>query len=221
MKRQVIPLKTDFFGLLQKLSPQVSNACLLTGTTTDGWKKRIAWNPCDTYTLENSEKPDDSFFEFINNHQRQKHLIIGFLSYDLGYSLYGIKKTAKDKMSLPNAVVLAYDNYLETDGENMYATYTDADFIKEIHKIERTKSTPLKIYASNELKYTWNRRSYKKAFERIKNHIYEGLIYQINLTQELELKSNMDSRTVFGALARKNFGKMMAYFETDDLQIIS
>lgn len=221
MKQQIISLQTDFADLLQKLGPKRSNASLLAGTTTDGWEKRIAWNPCDIYTLENSEKPDESFFEFINHHQVQKHLIVGFLSYDLGYDLHGIKKTADDKMNLPNAVILAYDNYLEADGENIYAKYTDADFIEEISKIDTIKLPRSKTAASRELTYNWDRNSYKKAFERIKNDIYEGVVYQINLTQELELKSDVNSRAVFDALAKKNIGKMMAYFETDDFQITS
>jgi para-aminobenzoate synthetase component I len=164
--------------------------------TGNGWQKQfVADSPCDSYTYYRGGNLE--LGAFIEHHRGK--LIVGFVSYDLGYELYGIKQTAPDDLHLPDAYFLAFDHYTEV--------------------------TPNSDAASAQLKNPFTARisrdAYHEAFSKIKDHIYEGNIYQINLTHRLEAKSSDPSRQIFTALNQQNNVAMAAYLEGPDFSIIS
>lgn len=222
MKKQEIKIDIDFSWLLTNLGDDTSQVCLLNGSG-GGWTHRIAWNPCDSYVLNNSQPFQSKLlYEFISKHQDQGHLIVGFVSYDLGYSLNDISRTKKDELNLPDIVLYAYDNYLERVNDSVTAIYKNDAFVEYVSNISRTKSDVQRTTKHKlDFEITWDKKSYKKAFGEIKQYIYDGTLYQMNLTQRLEAKCDENPRILFDNMARKNTAKMMSYLEGSDFEIIS
>lgn len=219
MKRQKVQLQSTFEQLLNNLAPH-QNAALLSGSD-DGWATKLAWRPCDSYQLDNQQSLDEDFYDFITNHQKKGHLIVGFISYDLSYSLHNIPRRAKDDLGLPNLVFYAYDHYLEYIGPSIYVNFANTNFLEEVKKLDIQPAAP-KPKVKLEFQATLSRDKYKQAFEKIKAYIYDGVIYQINLTQRLQIDNRKyDSRQIFDELSHKNTAKMMGYFEGDDFELIS
>lgn len=217
MKNQRLKLDSSLTQLLTKLSVEAANPCLLNG---NGWTERIAWNPCDTYVLEPENKPDENLEKFINRHTAKKHLIAGYLSYNLGYRLHGIAKTAKNRFELPDIVLFAYDNYLEKIDNKVYAHYEKDGFPAEVLKLNKLSPVPSDAKLPK-FSRSWDKKDFGAAFKKIQNYIYDGLIYQINLTQELTANYGSDPRQLYTELSRKNTAKMKAYLETDDFELLS
>lgn len=219
MKRQKIGTAIDFKDLLLRLGKDAKNVCLMTGGE-EGWTHRMAWNPCGTYAIAANKGIEDSLFKFINKHQSERHLIVGFVKYDLGYSLHRLKPTREDTFGLPNVVLFAYDNYLEKSGDETFANYGNPGFHDHVSlALERTPD--VKRIAAPMFTLKQDREDYHKAFEKIRSYIYEGVIYQINLTQRLTAEYPGDPRVLFADLGARNSGRMIAYMEAGGFELLS
>lgn len=211
----------DFNELLQNLPYEAKNACLLEGED-DGWQSRLAWNPCASYVLPPHVLPGKDFYGFVKRHQNRGRLLVGFLSYDLGLFLHGIESSKKDELGLPAAAIFAYDNYLEKQGEQTIAHHESADFIDTMRSLASQKAPNNHVGKSTSpFNFTFSKQSYDNAFEEIKKYIYDGVIYQINLTQKLKSETDENPRRLYSKLSARNTGKMKAYLEGSDYQIIS
>lgn len=217
MQVRNIELEADFEKILMRLPASTKNVCLLSGEK-DGWQSRLGWNPCDSYELSDSSLPGEKFYKFIEEHQAKKHLLIGFLSYDLGYTLQEIKQTKEDDVGLPRIVVFAYDNYLEKTVDGIAACSTSDDFINSIQNLRQEDNENI---AEIKFEQSWNKKAYGQAFEKIKRYIYDGVMYQINLTQKLEARTEADARAIYAKLSARNSAKMKAYFEGNGFELIS
>lgn len=219
MNKKVINLSSDFSELLEKLGGDAKHACLLDGK---GWQRKMAWNACDTYIMSNENLLAGSLDKFVKKHQSRQRLIVGVISYDAVYSTYGIKKTKKEIINVPDVTFFAYDNYLEEVDNKIYARFEDNSFVNEAVALDKV-DLPEPDKEEPELDFTpvWARQFYKKAFAKIKKYIYEGEIYQINLTQPLADKYSGSSRKLFANLSAKNSSEMKAYFEGGNFEIIS
>lgn len=217
MKKKALELDSDFTQLLVKLGSDASNPCLFGG---GGWVERVAWNPCDTYILDSGNKIDEKLKEFVAYHQNKKHLVAGYLSYDLGYQLQNLPEPTKGGSSLPYAVFFAYDNYLEKTGDMVYAYYQNDGFIEELTDLDKSVPAGQNV-KTPDFKLRWDSKSFDDAFDKIKRYIYEGVVYQINLTQELRGESDDNPRHLFAELANKNTAKMKAYLEDSGFELLS
>lgn len=217
MKKKALRLDSTFTELLAGLGSDAANPCLLSG---GGWVERIAWNPCDMYILDSGEKIDGSLKDFVTLHQSKKHLITGYLSYDLGYQLHNVQGSGKSGSNLPYAVFFAYDNYLEKEDDETYAHYQNDSFCENVTNLDKAAGDNQNVQLPD-FKRLWDEDSFGKAFEKIKQHIYDGLIYQINLAHELQAESDANPRHLFVELSRRNTAKMKTYFESGGFELIS
>ncbi len=216
--KKVVNVTSDFEALLLHLGPKAKNVCLLGSS----WTEKLAWNPVKCLIINNAEAFNEvKLHQFILDAQNKKHLVTGFLSYELGHILHGLPRNKKQGSKLPLAVFLAYDNYLEKAGNKIYAHFERDDFLEELKKLD--KSSPSKPGQQPQLSYKtlWDKESYNKAFSKIKNYIYDGVIYQINLTQEMQASYSGDPRTLFAELSAGNTAKMKTYFEAEDFELLS
>lgn len=218
--RKKVKLSSSLEELFEKLEDSAKNVCLLNGEVKGGWLSKLAWNPAESFHLYDFKKIED-LYTFIEANRQHSRFIAGFLSYDLGYSLHNIKKKSGDKDVFPLASFFAYDNYLEKENGGFTAYYTDTKFIENLKKVDRRVVNKTTSNPSPDFSTTLSKNSYKKAFKLAKKYIYDGLIYQINLTQRLESNSNLKPRQIFRNLSKKNSAKMKAYLENGFFEIIS
>lgn len=218
MTKQVIKLRSNLTDLLANTDPDKKNLCLFNG---NGWSESMAWNPCDSYVLPAGDEMDTYKLEkFIRKHSDNGHLVAGYLNYELGYQIQGLALPEKAGPDVPYMVFFAYENYLRKENDEFYAYFEDEDFLDEIKRLDEYPAgeSTIKLPAFTR---RWSRKSFDDAFKKIKKYIYDGVIYQINLTQELEGEYEGNTRQLFAHLSGNNTAKMKAYIETDDCEILS
>lgn len=218
MKKQMIKLSSNLTGLLAKAGFDKNNVCLFNG---NGWTESMAWNPCDSYVLPVGDDLDvDKLEKFIRNHGDNGRLVAGYLSYDLGYQIQGLPLPEKEGPDVPYMVFFAYENYLRKENGKIYAYFEDKDFPAEIKRLDEAP-TPESTVKPPMFARCWSRKSFDEAFNQIKKYIYDGVIYQINLTQELKGEYEGNPRQLFAHLSGNNTAKMKAYFEANDFELLS
>lgn len=158
------------------------------------WQQQfMASDPCDSYTyFRGGILQLEDFIE--RNHG---NYIIGMLSYDLGYELLNITQTKNDGLGLPDAYFLAFDTIQDP----------------ELSSNESSLASPFLP--------TLSRTDYNSAFTKIKHYIYEGDIYQANLTHRLEAESHSSAWDIFSSVTRRNPSAMAAFLEGPDFDILS
>jgi anthranilate/para-aminobenzoate synthase component I len=213
MNRKKLKLNSKFSDLLERLGPQAKHPCLFDG---EGWSRSLAWNPCDLYILDSKDETYEELEEFIEKHRLRRHLVAGYISYDMGYRLSGL---ASKQSEYPHLILYAYDNYLTESAEGISACYEDESFLSEVNELD--KQPAKKDIALPEFKTSWDKKDFVAAFEKIKEYIYEGYIYQINLAHELRGETGQDPRGLYTKLSRTNTAKMKAYLECGGFELLS
>ena len=167
---------------------------------------------------------------------------VGFLSYDLGFSLEEkIKTRPKDGLGIPdcffgfyNSVVIIdhlknilYVSCLGTPEKKYAAAKSLAENnFKKINRllalVENHKSgaenNPLRARA---LSTDFSKKEYLAAVRKAKVYIRKGDIYQVNLSQRFEATVNAEASDIYRRLRQANPTYFSAYFDAGNYQIIS
>lgn len=177
---------------------------LHTGTGKN--KSILAYNPIETFSYKTKDKLSfqKTLKQFIAKHTKKNHKIIGYISYDLGYELHKIKKTAEDDLKLPDIYFHAYDQWTELNAKN-----------------SKPVEIQTKKYKSTNFKPTLNKSDYNRAYKKIQHYIHEGDFYQINLTHRLEAQTEIPSRELFLKIIETNPVEFLSYIEGPNFQILS
>ncbi len=214
--KNIDPLK--FFA---KLSKEEKNVCFLHSFSKNGWKTTIAWNPKEKfkYKMGDKENSIETFKKFSKKNAKKGRKLIGYFSYDIGYELHQIKKTAKDDLRLPDILFYAFDNWITFEKNQ---ARVQEKFYKELEEINKRKISPTnKTPKSKNFKATISKEKYNKAYKKIKNYIKKGDIYQINYTHRLEASSEISARKLFLKVIKENKVDHLAYMEGEGFEILS
>ncbi len=163
-------------------------------------KSILAFNPVETFSGKNIQK----FYQFAKKYEKTCKLI-GFISYDIGYQLYKIKKTAKDDLKLPIIYFHAYKNWLEFKNS----------------PIQPAKNSYQKNTNNKNFQPEIPKSAYDKAYKKIQHYIKEGEFYQINLTHRLKAKTKIPARELFLRVIEQNPVEHLAYIEGNNFEILS
>lgn len=165
--------------------------------TGPGWASQFTGSsPSDHYAYYRNSGDALQLNEFVQKNNGK--FIVGMVSYDLGYELLNIKQTKPDDLGLPDVYFLAFDTPTKLDDPDRTSHSEAISFGPRI-----------------------SRADYHHAFERLKHYIYEGDVYQANLTHRLESTYDDDVRYLFTQLAKDNPAKMAAYLEGPDFAVAS
>ncbi|MCP4628159.1 MAG: anthranilate synthase component I family protein [bacterium] len=147
--------------------------------------------------------------------------MVGFFSYDLGYELHQISKTAIDDLQLPDICFFAFDNYLLFKNNIAEIHYEDSGFLQRMDDIAARPLPQFPQSQSVNFRPIWSPQSYERAYHTIKDHIVRGDIYQINLTHRLEARSSLPAKFIFKKVMEKNPVDFLAYIEGDGYEVLS
>ena len=167
---------------------------------------------------------------------------VGFLSYDLGFSLEGkIKIRAKDELSIPDCFFGFYNSVVIIDHlknilyvsclgfpEKKYSaakTLAENNFkkiIRVLALVENHKSGAEKIpLKARGLRSDFSKIEYLAAVRKAKDYIRKGDIYQVNLSQRFEATVKAEATDIYRRLRETCPTYFSAYFDAGDYQIIS
>ncbi|PIR54791.1 aminodeoxychorismate synthase, component I [Candidatus Peregrinibacteria bacterium CG10_big_fil_rev_8_21_14_0_10_36_19] len=198
----------DIFIRLEKTEKKV---CFLAGT-----KKILAFNPNAEYKYKISQK-NNQFEKFANEQLKKGRILIGFISYDLGYEVHNIKPTAKNDLKLPDINFYAYEDWIEDDK----IICKKGKYIQKIEEILKRPIKNINEEKSKNFEPETKRQNYNKSYKKIKDYIKEGDIYQINLTHRLKAKTKRDGKELFTKIIETQNVDHLAYIEGDGFEILS
>jgi len=199
-----------------KMRDEKGVSFLHTGKNTEGehWSI-IAWDPSghatDFETLRKRPCISSQNIPFCGG-------AIGYFSYDLGYDLFGIEKTAKDNLEMPLVSMNFYEKFLCFDNEKGVIFTSVPGEVREISERDLPR-----VQSEFGLKFEpeMSEDFYNDAFARIKEYILDGDIYQVNLTHRLTADFNGDHRALFAKICDVNPAPFGAYLEGTGWRLLS
>jgi len=213
-------INLDPIELFSRLKNE-KNPIFLYSTTKNGFKKQIAFNPTEILSLKRSEKAIEKLRKFQQKHTKKGNLLVGFISYDLGYTLLNTTPKSKNDLNLPDIYFLAFENWMEFTATKAKLFYKSTSYPDKIGQIvSRPKEKEEKPNSEN-FKPEMSRSKYNSAYKKIQKHIREGDIYQINLTHRLKARTTTPAKKLFLETIKKNPVDFLAFVDGSTFQVLS
>ncbi|MEN2983634.1 MAG: aminodeoxychorismate synthase component I [Dictyoglomaceae bacterium] len=166
------------------------------------------------------------FSKEIEKRRKEDNLIFnggfaGYLSYDFGVDLFNIPR--KKNQSFPKAFFGYYEDFIIFD-HLINKMYISPNIYKDIKEILLSRRERIYSFKGNKLyRYYVNfeREEYLEAIKKIKKYIYEGDVYQVNLSQRFIFEGEFDPYHIYYQLRKKNYGSFHAFIKIQDKYVIS
>ncbi|MBC2063148.1 anthranilate synthase component I family protein [Listeria marthii] len=239
----------DVFDLVRSLDKQNKSIFFLDNSSSVGKEEKsyIGWNVIDSLELlvedENAGKIIEEIDSFINkwsligSKDEKTHLrpsLYIYLSYDFGESLMGITNGKEKQDSFFDVAIYVCKDNLVYDcrtGSYVYINISDLDVSKddlilrcnkEI-KLNRTQEyvKTVGIDYINKIKSNFTYNNYIEKLKEIKNYIFEGHIYQVNMSQKFTWENNEEPIEIYSNIRKSNPAPYSAYFKNNNLAILS
>lgn len=155
---------------------------------------------------------------------------IGFFGYDLARRLEQLPDQATDSENIPQMMVGLYDwavvvdhhekrAWLVTHGLN---SQTESDWQRLCALFEQPWSQPTGDFRVKSPVYSnMDKVGYATAFNQIKQYIYEGDCYQVNLAQRFSAHAEGDAWRAYRQLRKIAPAPYMAYMNLPQVQVLS
>jgi para-aminobenzoate synthetase component 1 len=169
---------------------------------------------------------------------------VGYLAYDLGFTLEKKLKTRpKINLGIPDCVFGFYNNIIIVDHFQKLLYISSLGFPERDYRLakllceanfKKTQKLLSRVNASRvgnrnskskvkplELKANFSKEGYILAIKKAKEYIRKGDIYQVNLSQEFQAKTDLSGFAIYQHLRKISPSNFSAYFDTGDYQILS
>jgi len=216
-----MPVKKTYLDprrLFLRLGPE-RHVCFLTGAGPQAWETVMGFNPAEVFSVKAITVSQAC--AFVERSIRNRRKLMGYISYDLGCALHRVSLTVRDDLGLPDIFFCAFDNYIRFAGRSASIHYTDPLFPDMVAAIIRRPPRPVEQTSGSPFTAECSRERYARAFKKIKKYIYNGDIYQINLTHRLRAETLLPGRTLFANIMEKNPVGFLAYIEGNGCEILS
>ncbi|MFA5156530.1 MAG: aminodeoxychorismate synthase component I [Candidatus Omnitrophota bacterium] len=170
---------------------------------------------------------------------------VGYLSYDLGFTLEGsVKKRKKPASGVPECVFGFYNTAVIVDHYkrllyvlSLGLPEKKSSLVKKLAELNFKKLRSLLAQAETRrhaggpdellghqparINSDFSRNDYIKAVKLAKEYIRRGDIYQVNLSQQFNARSGLSGQEIYRRLRLASPACFSAYFDAGDFQIIS
>lgn len=155
---------------------------------------------------------------------------IAYYSYDLARRIEKFPLHAKKDIHIPEMAVGLYDWAIVVDHQAQQSYWVSANTQKETPQLrqmilERLRHPMIENIDEFELTepihFNMTKAQYKKAFDRIKQYIYDGDCYQANLSQRAQATYAGSPWILYQALRQKNPATFSAYMNIPNGHILS
>lgn len=240
-KKIKLTADNQLFEALSKIISQRQNPAIL-GANYSSRFSYWCYDADETFEFYADQKePLDKLIEIIKPFiEKDKNLPdgifvggwLGFLGYELGAFIEDIKYQANDDLGLPIIRLSLYSKVIAYDSKNkaIYLFGKSDSQLNELESIIKSTQKQSEVIPCNkkddnidveQLKCNMSFNQYKSAFERIKKHIYDGDVYQINFSQRFEHKFFGMAIDVFNWHNKHNPCPYAAFIDCGEFQIVS
>jgi anthranilate/para-aminobenzoate synthase component I len=217
-------------------------------SSVDGFSYWMA-KPVEIFEFKSEQdKPFEKLQKIINKYTPPKTPLpkgmftggwVGFFSYDLGRYIEPIP-LKDDDLQIPLIRLLFYDRLIAYDHRGkafwLIALKFEGDtetpeqklsFLENLLEKASTARTPeippadIENADFSQIRVNITRDFYFRAFEKIRRHIYDGDVYQINFSQRFESQYLARPIDLFHWQSRYNSSPYAAYIDAGDFQIVS
>jgi para-aminobenzoate synthetase component I len=217
---KIIPKKIDPLVIFKTIPSDKKNICFLYSFGKNGFSKLLAWDPVDKFVYNKNDSLKN-FINFTKKNTQKNRMLMGYLSYDLSYELFKIKKTAKNDILIPKIFFQAFENWVVFKNKTTQIHYKNKIFLNNFLKILKNSKKSNNAIISNKFDFSLPFNNYKKSFFKVKKYIKEGDIYQINLSHRFESVTKKNSKNLFLKTVNENKVDHLAYLECDNFEILS
>lgn len=211
-------------GVLQRLNKKERHVYALGSVSENGWESVLGWNPVDTYepTSKNTQITVKELECFTEQQRSQQRLVIGYISYDFGCLLQGVKLKNKDVFQTPPILAASFSSWISFHKNKAIIHAADPAYVNKVTEIIKrpAQATPTKLYKKS-FTPKQSRESYNTAYQTIKDYIAAGDIYQVNYTHQLEGSSSLSGRELFGIFHKSSKANFQAFIEHENFEILS
>ncbi|MDD5338664.1 MAG: aminodeoxychorismate synthase component I [Dehalococcoidales bacterium] len=165
---------------------------------------------------------------------------VGYFSYDLCHFIEKLSRSAVDDLNLPELYLGFYDAVVAYDHQE-YKTYVISTGFPELDEDKRLNrarerisqlrnrimlAPPPMILNKNatageqKLKANFSHKGYLEAVSRAREYICAGDIFQVNLSQRLEVDINIEPYELYKRLRKINPAPFANYFGFEDVSIV-
>jgi para-aminobenzoate synthetase component 1 len=201
-----------------------------------GVEEKRAGNPFDvlgellrTYTVDGSRSP----VPFMGG-------AVGYFSYDLCHFIEKLPTQAKDDLNLPECYLGFYDAIAAFDHLEG-KTYLIANGFPELDEVKRRQRAEARINElrnmvmlapppviaqetaaakTKKLQANFSHTGYLEAVAKAREYICAGDIFQVNLSQRLEVDINIESYELYKRLRKINPAPFANYFNFEGVNIV-
>ena len=201
----------------------------------------ISSRPFDIIKLKNNENnPLDVLKEKLSKYKVENKTnlpfvggAVGYLSYDIGNYIENLPRTAIDDTNVYDLYFGFYNFVIVIDHlENKtYIATPDIDKEKEKNIIDEIEHIILSAKKDNKdnseeaniikLKSNFKKQEYIKTVDKVREYIRQGDIYQANLTQRFNGKTNLSSYNLYKRLRDVSKAPFAAFLNFEGHQILS
>ena len=153
---------------------------------------------------------------------------LGYLSYDLGRRFEQLPEKTEHDLSLPDMAIGIYNQAIVFDKKKQCAYLICPD--NKRHEItaflqQQLASSPTEELEAFKLTNSWqsniDKQQYQQKFEQVKDYLYSGDCYQINLAQRFSASYTGDEFQAYQALRLSNNAPFSAFMRFDNAAILS
>lgn len=169
---------------------------------------------------------------------------VGYLSYDLGRFIENIPVTAADNPDIPDMYLGFYGSmiiwdhllnrsyitssglpYKDLKGAAKHAKKQIEQWQSKLENINIKNSSRKAVKvdkrkSQDAIKQDFTQNEYCEAVNKIRDKIYNGDVYVLNLTQRLTINEPDDSLEVYKRVRRNNPAPMSAYLNCDNIKVV-
>jgi len=149
----------------------------------------------------------------------------GYFSYNFGVDLFEVERK-KDTSFVPKAFFGYFEDFVVIDHfeKKTYASFTSKALAMEFERVLKSENLDLPSFKKSEVERAWcnfEKSEYMQAVKRIKDYIFEGDVYQVNLSQRFFVKGVFDPDFLYFDLRKRNYGCYHASIKLPKASIIS
>lgn len=147
---------------------------------------------------------------------------IGYFSYDLCRTLEKLPNIAADDCEIPLMQIGFYDTFIVVDHHiksAWFVTDTGKSFSEIFFNVIAREVNPFKLITP--FKSNFTKETYATAFKKIKNYIFEGDCYQVNLSQRFSASFTGTLFPVYQQLRKINPAPYAAYLNLPQTTVMS
>jgi para-aminobenzoate synthetase component 1 len=163
----------------------------------------------------------NDFLEQIESHRNG--FVIGYIAYEATLPFLGLTESCPAS-PVPVARFLFYDSVLrfEHPENRITVTHPEYDDYSDLFQIDASDASCVEdVFSEPEIAPTLTHDEYIDRIDRIKWHIHEGDIYQVNFTTRFDVHSRTNPFTAYTRLRRLNPSPYGAYLNFGNYHILS